>query len=277
MPLSLSRRELIAGMAGAAVASAPAAARAENRAEYFEVTDTVVPLAELDPAHEGLRIAQLSDLHVGDGTPDGRLIAAVRRVNEENPDLVLLTGDFVTHSTKPIAHIPVVLEGLRAPTFAVLGNHDHHVDAQAVRKAVTKMGYEVLENSHTVTRIRGAPLCVLGVDDGQTRHDDVAETFKGAPAGGTRLVMLHTPPTANKLPAWASLAVFAGHTHGGQIHIPGLTEAVFRRVGQPYVRGRYAVRGNHLYVNRGLGFGSGGALPRVGSDPEVSFFTLRRA
>jgi predicted MPP superfamily phosphohydrolase len=277
MRRSLSRRELIAGMAGAAVVGSPAAARAENRAEHFEVTHTVVRLRELDPAHEGLRIAQLSDLHVGEGTPDGRLIAAVRRVNEEKPDLVLLTGDFVTHSARPISHVPIVLEGLSAPTFAVLGNHDHHVDAKAVRKVVEKMGYQVLQNAHTVTRIRGAPLCVLGVDDGQTRHDDVPETFKGAPERGTRLVMLHTPPTADKLPEGQSLAVFAGHTHGGQIHIPGLTEALFRRVGQPYVRGRYAVRGNHLYVNRGLGFGSGGALPRVGSDPEVSFFTLQRA
>jgi predicted MPP superfamily phosphohydrolase len=277
MPLSLSRRQLIAGMAGAAAAGAPAAARAENRAEHFEVTDTELRLAELDPAHEGLRIAQLSDLHVGNGTPDGRLIAAVRRVNEEKPDLVLLTGDFVTHSAASIAHIPIVLEGLKAPAFAVLGNHDHYVDARAVRKSVEKMGYEVLQNEHTVTRVRGAPLCILGVDDGQTRHDHVGNTFKGAPEGGTRLVMLHTPPTANKLPEGLGVAVFAGHTHGGQIHVPGLTEALFRRVGQPYVRGRYDVRGNHLYVNRGLGFGSGSALPRVGSDPEVSFFTLRHA
>jgi predicted MPP superfamily phosphohydrolase len=274
MPLRLSRRQFVAGLAGAAALPA-AKAHADNRAEYFEVTETTLRLPGLDPAHDGLRVAQLSDLHVGDGTPDGRLIAAVRRVNQAQPDIILLTGDFVTHSEKAIPHIPLVLEGLTAPTFAVLGNHDHWVDARGVRKSIEKMGYEVLQNRNTVLRLRGAPLCVLGVDDGKTRHDDVAATFQGAPARGSKLVLIHSPPTANKLPEGQGLAVFAGHTHGGQIHLPGLTEAIFRRVGQPYVRGAYAVRGNHLYVNRGLGFGAGGRLPRIGSDPEVSLFTLR--
>jgi predicted MPP superfamily phosphohydrolase len=276
MPVSLTRRQFVAGLAGLAALRA-GEARAENQNEHFEVTDTTLKLQGMDPAHDGLRIAQLSDLHVGDGTPDGRLILAVRKVNEAKPDLVLLTGDFVTHSAKPIDHIPLVLKGLDAPAYAVLGNHDHWVNAAKVRKGVEKMGYAVLQNEHTVVQMKGAPLCILGVDDGKTRHDDVAATFKGAPKDGTRLVMLHSPPTANKLPENQHLAAFAGHTHGGQVHIPGLTEMLFRGVGQPYVRGAYRVRGNQLYVNRGLGFGKGSTLPRIGSDPEVSLFTLRVA
>ena len=251
--------------------------RHRARPEAYEVTDSELWLSVMDPAHDGLRIAQLSDLHLGPGTPDQRVLDAVARVNAGRPDLVLLTGDFVTRSPKAIARIGDLLKGLTPPVYVVLGNHDHWVDARGVRRELELLGYTVLQNRHTVTRLRGAPLSVVGIDDAVTFNDDVAASFKGVSRRGTRLVLAHSPPTADKLPENGGLACFSGHTHGGHFHVPGLTDAFFRAARQPYVRGLYPVRGNLLYVNRGLGFGAGGPIVRFRSEPELSFFTLRAA
>jgi len=144
-----------------------------------------------------------------------------------------------------------------------------------VRTELEKLGYTVLQNAHTVTRVKGAELTVLGLEDSTTHHDDVDATFKGAAAAGSRIVLAHTPTAANKLPAWQDLVCFSGHTHGGQISVPRVTEGIFKRAGQPYIRGLYSVRGNQLYVNRGLGFGRGSLVPRLNSEPELSLVTLR--
>jgi predicted MPP superfamily phosphohydrolase len=208
-------------------------------------------------------------------TPDARVRAAVAEINALAPDLVILTGDFVTYSRRPMPLVGGLLAGLDAPTLAVLGNHDHFVDAAQVTGSLEGCGYAVLRNQHTVLRVRGAPLTVLGVDDGGTRHDDVARTFSGAAKDGTRLVLTHNPVTARKLPERDGLVCFSGHTHGGQIVIPPVTDALARAFGQPYIRGRYEVAGNQLYVNRGLGWGRSQDFLHHGSEPELSLFTLR--
>ena len=158
----------------------------------------------------------------------------------------------------------------------MLGNHDHWVHPEQVSAALASCGYLVLQNEHTIVRVRGADLTVIGVDDGLTGNDDVEAAFDGAPKHGSRLVLAHTPPTVEKLPRNLNLVQFSGHTHGGQFMVPGVTKAIFKLAGQPYVRGLYQVNGNLLYVNRGLGFGHGGPLLRLGSHPEVAFFTLLR-
>jgi hypothetical protein len=245
--------------------------------DHFSLTENVLHIPGLHPSHEGLRVAQLSDVHVGMATSSVRIRRAVEYVNAAAPDLVFLTGDYVTHSPKPLPRVPELLAGLKGPVFVVLGNHDHWVNAPYLRNGFERLGYTVLQNEHRVVNVRGAPACVLGIDDGVTRRDDVEATFRGAPASGTRLVLAHTPPTIEKLPAHAGLVQFSGHTHGGQFVVRGLTEAIFRRAGQPYISGHYTVNGNQLYVNRGLGFGFGGMYLRRGSQPEVAFFTLHAA
>jgi predicted MPP superfamily phosphohydrolase len=270
-----NRRQLLVG--AGALALAGIAHAGTPRRETFQVTEHELPLPGLDPAHDGVRVAHLTDLHIGLSTPDGRITAAVRAINEARPDLVLLTGDFVTASRRPLTRVGRLLAGLLPPTLAVLGNHDHWVDAAAVRRDLEANGYAVLQNTWTSLRIHGAPLAVVGVDDGRTGRDDVPRALAGLPAEGGRLVMMHTPPTALKLPAGAGLACFAGHTHGGQLQIPRLTDALVRRAGQPFVKGWYRVAGNPLYVNCGLGYGLGGPAVRLNAPPEVAFFTLRAA
>ncbi len=245
--------------------------------DHFALNEYELHVPGLNPAHEGLRVAQLSDIHVGQATSDVRIRRAVMAVNASSPDLVFLTGDYVTHSPKPLPRVREVLAGLNGPVYVVLGNHDHWVNAPYLREGFERLGYTVLQNEHRVVNVRGAPATVLGVDDGRTGRDDVKATFRGAPTSGTRLVLAHTPPTVEKLPEYGGLVQFSGHTHGGQFVVRGLTEAIFKRAGQPYIRGHYTVRGNQLYVNQGLGFGFGGPYLRRGTEPEVAFFTLRAA
>lgn len=272
----LSRRNVLSALTAATFA--PAAARAERKliaSEYFEVNELEVFLTNLDPAHDGLRLAQLSDLHIGSGVPDGRVIAAVRALNDAKPDVVALTGDFVTTKRDPYERVPQLMGNIAAPAFAVLGNHDHWSNADGVKDGLIGVNIEVLQNQNTTVRVRGADLTVIGIDDSTTRNDDVEASFKGAKTG-SRVVLTHTPSCAKRLPAWEDLLCLSGHTHGGQWDVPRLTQGLFRTAGQPWYRGSYSVRGNQLYVNRGLGFGSGTRLPRINSDPELTVLTLRR-
>lgn len=259
---------------------APAAARAERRQgrrESFEVTRVEVFLESLDPAHDGVTLGQLSDLHIGSGVPDGRIIAAVNALNDEKPDLAVLTGDFVTSRFDPYERVPQLLERIAPQAWAVLGNHDHWSDAKAVSLGLGRADIGVLQNQHTKVMVRGVELSLIGIDDSTTKNDDVAAAFAGTRKNTSRVVLTHTPACASKLPAWEDVLCLSGHTHGGQWDVPRLTEGVFRRAGQPWYRGHYGVRGNQLYVNRGLGFGRGTRLPRLNSEPEVTLLTLRRA
>ena len=271
----LTRRNLLFSLTSAVMV--PAAARAERRLpgeEYFELTHRELRVPGLDPAHDGLTVAHLTDLHIGRDVPDTRILAALEAVNAAKPDLVALTGDFVTSQRDDYDHVPYLLGRLERPAFAVLGNHDHWSDAAAIRARLEAMNVTVLQNAHTVTRVRGVDFTVLGMDDDTAKHADPDATYKGSQAG-SRLVLTHTPAGAAKLPHGTRDLVLSGHTHGGQWNVPGLTQGVFLGVGHRWFRGMYRVRDNMLYVNRGLGFGRGTRLPRIDSEPEVALFTLR--
>ncbi len=269
----LSRRQLL--LAGAGFPLAAEAKPAPSWRQFaLESRTLVVP--GLHPLHRGLKVAQLSDVHVGDATPDSRILRAVADVRAAMPDLVVLTGDYVTTKRDPLERVPELLRDFGAPTFAVLGNHDHWSDAEHLRRGLTRNGFEVLQNAHSVLELKGAPLTVIGVDDGVSKHADVTRALDGVRAEGSRLVLTHTPNTASLLPQGLG-AVFAGHTHGGQLYFPGLTPALWKVAGMPFVRGHYQVRGNSLYVNRGLGFGRDIRYARMNSEPEVTLFTLEAA
>lgn len=269
----MSTTALLAGFAASAAVIARGTFRHRT---FFEQTHTELAVKGLHPKHDGLRIAQLSDIHIGFSTPAARIRAAVEAVNAANVDLVALTGDYVTRSMRPIPQISQLLSGLKAPVFAVLGNHDHWVNAHGVSTHLRRVGCTVLQNEHAFIILRGASLCVIGIDDERSGNDDVTAAFKGAPKSGSRLVLTHTPPTVRQLPRNAGLLCLTGHTHGGQIKLPGITRRLLHKMGQPYERGMHRVNGNYVYVNRGLGYGMGGAALRIGSKPEVSYFTLRK-
>jgi predicted MPP superfamily phosphohydrolase len=260
-----------AGAAGAIPLVADAAAEAPD-AEHV-----TFELPGLDPAHDGLRVAQLSDLHVGPKTRPELIRAAVAAANGFRPDLVVLTGDFLSHRRREVADLRDQLGGLAAPTVAVLGNHDVWVDPGGAAAALRGHGYEVLENAWTTLRLRGAPLPLVGVGDQLTRREDVPRAVAGLPAGVTPLVLAHAPRTADRLRALdRPVLCLSGHTHGGQINLPIVTPLLLGMLArEPYLAGRFQLGKVQLYVNRGIGVS--GLRVRVNSRPEVTLATLRVA
>jgi predicted MPP superfamily phosphohydrolase len=243
------------------------------------VTRHDVAIRGLDPRHDGVRIAQLSDIHVGNLTPAAHIRAAIDAANAAEPDLIVLTGDYVCWRRHEAELAGYQLEGLRAPrVLAVLGNHDYFTHGAGVRAALERNGYEVLRNRTTVADVRGAPLAVVGVDDPVTRHDDLDAAFAGAPADVTKVVLCHSPDRGPDLAARGAALVLSGHTHGGQIYVRGITDRIMKKIGLRYRRGRYDLSdGATLYVTPGVGFS--GVTRRVGegTDAEVAVLTLRAA
>jgi hypothetical protein len=271
MERGISRRDFLKGAAAAAVAGAALPARAESVDVTPEPHEIVVP--DLDPAHDGLRVAQLSDIHVGPLTPEGRIRAAVEMANAFRPDLVVMTGDYLVRDPAGVTLLREQLGGLAAPTLATLGNHDHWADPRGATAALEHLGYGVLENENTTLTLRGAPFTVIGIDDLWTRSADPPKAMKGA-ATGSRLYLAHVPRTAELLAIWGKpMLVLSGHTHGGQVNVPLLTPAIRWIVREHYSQGLYEVEKVKLYVNRGVG--NVGVGLRLNAAPEVSLLTLR--
>ena len=273
--MSLTRRDFLKGAAAAALAGTalPAPARTAERAHPEQ---PVFTLPDLDPAHDGLRIAQLSDFHVGERTRPETIRDAIARANAFEPDLVVLTGDYLCRNRSGIGLMREILGGLAAPTVAVLGNHDHWVDARGAARSLTALGYAVLRNQNTTLTLRGAPFTIIGIDDLLSGQARPREALAGA-ASGSRLVLAHGPKTADQLRRLGQpLLCLSGHTHGGQINIPGLTSLMLRALAhEPYDRGLFRLGAVQLYVNRGIG--NSALRIRVNSDPEVTLAVLRRA
>jgi uncharacterized protein len=268
-----SRRDFLKGALACAAASAavPAAASGHD-APAIERPTFVLP--GLDPAHDGLRVAQLSDLHVGDRTPPERIRAAIADVNAYRPDLVVLTGDYLCGERRGLGLMQEQLGGLEGPVVAVLGNHDHWVDGPGAARVLTAHGYSVLRNQNTTLVLRGAPFTVIGIDDLLTRHARPKEALVGA-RRGSRLALAHGPKTADHLRRLGERVLcLSGHTHGGQVNIPGFTRFMLRAFAhEPYDRGLFRLGGVQLYVNRGVG--NSALRIRVNSAPEVTLATFR--
>ena len=273
-PHVLTRRSFLKATAALAVASTTTPARAQSLEARLETPVFTVP--DLDPAHDGLRIVQLSDLHCGAPTPAVRIVDAISRANELRPDLVVLTGDYLCRDPGDVDRTRTLLGGLDAPTVAVLGNHDHWVDADGATEALERNGYAVLRNQHTTLTLRGAPFTVIGIDDLLTGHARPADALAGT-RRGSRIVLAHGPRTADQLRRLGDpLLCFSGHTHGGQVNVPVFTPILLRALAhEPYARGAYRVGPVQLYVNRGVG--NSALRIRVNSEPEMTLATLRAA
>jgi len=266
-----SRRDFLLGTVATAAAGASLPALADDGEVTPEHHEIVVP--ELDPAHDGLRVAQLSDLHVGSLTPVERIRAAIAAANAFRPDLVVLTGDYLTRDPGGVTLMREQLGGLEAPTLGTLGNHDRWVDPGGAGAALEHLGYGFLENENTTLTLRHAPFTVVGIDDLWTRSADPVRAMKGA-APGSRLYLAHVPRTADHLAIWGTpMLLLSGHTHGGQVNVPLLMPALRWLAREPYIDGLYEVGKVQLYVNRGVG--NVGLGWRLNAPPEVSLLTLR--
>ncbi len=234
-------------------------------------------IEDLDPRHDGVRIAHLSDVHVGRMTPEDHVRRAVDLANDAGADVIALTGDYVNWSRSEIPLMKDQLGGLSARRVAVtLGNHDYFTSARRVAEGMRQNGYDVLRNQHTTVEVNGAPLHLVGIDDPVTRHHDIDQSFRGVPKAGTRVVLCHCPEQADAIAAQGAHLILSGHTHGGQIYLQGVTDRLIRRMGRRYRAGFYDVGDSSLYVSAGVGFSGVRVRVGPGTRAEVGVFTLRR-
>ena len=238
--------------------------------------DHEVRVVDLDPRLDGVRIAHLSDIHVGKLTPAEHVRHAVDLANAAEPDLIVMTGDYVCWRRSEIPLIEEQLAGLRARrVLTTLGNHDYFTSARRVTEALNGNGYELLRNQNTTVDFDGATLSIVGIDDPVTRHDDLPAAFSGA-NHGARLVLCHCPESADDIVEHGADLILSGHTHGGQIYLEGITDRIIRRMGRRYRSGFYEVSGAPLYVTTGVGFSGVTVRTGPGTAAEVAVFTLRR-
>jgi predicted MPP superfamily phosphohydrolase len=258
------------------------------RAAWFEPRRLVVRRRTIAPsqwpsAFDGLSLAVISDLHSGAPHVDAdRVGDVVARVNRERADIALLLGDFVdpeVHGARPVTPEAVAerLRGLdaRLGSFAVLGNHDWRNDGERIAAALRRVDIPVLEDDAVELRVRGRPLWIAGVADLREREPDVAATLAPIPAADPVILLSHDPDLFPRVPARVALTL-SGHTHGGQVDVPGLRDVVVpSRFGGRFRAGHIVEGGRHLYVTSGIG--TSGWPIRLRRPPEVVVLTLRAA
>ena len=207
-----------------------------------------------------MRIAHLTDQHFGRVTPHSVQEAAIELANEQEPDLVVITGDFVCHSQAYLDELEQSLKKLKAPVVGVLGNHDHWSGAHAVRKALARAGVAVLDNAHTVITLRRQELQIVGLDDAYTGHADIEKATKGLRDDLPTIGLSHIAEEADHLWEKGVPLVFSGHTHAGQVTLARMHEILLGRIiGHKYVHGLYGSRKRAadakgaVYVGAGIG------------------------
>ncbi|MGG6239077.1 metallophosphoesterase [Nodosilinea sp. AN01ver1] len=261
-----------------------------------------VSICDLPGRLEGCRIVQLSDFHFdGERLSLGLLRQAIDRVNDLKPDLIALTGDYVTHDPAPIFELATYLSQLKSRygTVAVLGNHDnrHLGGRRTVLRSLQQAGICTLWND--IAYPLGVDLPVVGLADFWSREFSAAhQVLKALPPSQPRLVLSHNPDSAEVLARWRVDLQLSGHTHGGQIVLPGIGPAAaiiqalqlsplsklsfvphrkrkrLKTVHHwEWVSGLHRVGTNQLYINRGLGTYAPG---RLGCPPEVTVVELVR-
>lgn len=259
-----------------------------------------VAIADLPPHLQGTTLVQLTDFHYDGVRISEKLLAeAIEASNRANPDLVLLTGDFVTDDPSPVRTLAQHLKQLRSRlgTYAVLGNHDlqRPTSKTEVSTALTQVGIRVLWNQ--IDYPLGEDFPLVGLADFWSREFNPASVMDGLDTNLPRIVLSHNPDTAAHLQKWRVDLQLSGHTHGGQIVLPKLGTPVswignlrknvprFIQQGIPFLRancyrvvrhwewarGLHSVGQNLLYVNRGLGTYPPG---RLFCPPEVTVLKL---
>ena len=226
---------------------------------------------------DGYRIGQISDLHCGDQIPEARVARWVARLNAQALDLVAVTGDLIVHGSSHVEAVARALGGLRAKdgAFVSMGNHDYFTDGEHFVRTLEAQGLTVLRNRGVVIQRGQAQLYVAGADDTWTRRHDVELALADRPVDAPTVLLAHDP---NLFPEAARLGVeltLSGHTHGGQLGIPGVRRLSLARFITRWTAGLYRQGRSWLYVNRGAG--TTGPPIRLGAPAELTVLTLRSA
>lgn len=235
----------------------PTSIAADRRVKLRRFAGPAAYVGQMEP----LRIAHLTDQHVGRVTPFSIQREAVALTNAEKPDLVVITGDFVCHSQLYLDQLTELMRLFSAPVVGVLGNHDYWSGADEVRAALARGGVEVLRNQNTTITLRHQKLQIVGLDDAYTGHARRDAAVKGLRPGVPVLGLSHIAEEADGLWPYGVPLVLAGHTHAGQVTVARLQEFVVGKLGgHKYVHGLYGSRHPRddrphgaVYVGAGIG------------------------
>jgi hypothetical protein len=274
----LTRRKFLRyGVLGASLLAAGAYVEGRHERDWIKVTQVSLTLPRLPEAFDGFRLAQFSDIHMDDWMNRSRLQEIVGLVNEQQPDLICITGDFVTFQPKRFAEDLVsALSELSAKegAVAILGNHDHWTNPEIVKDVLKESKIRDLNNRvFTLERGRNR-LHIAGVDDiwvGKQRLDDVTAKL---PSNEAAILLAHEPDYADvSAPTGRFDLQISGHSHGGQVQLPLIGPLHVPHLAKKYPSGRYRIGDMVLYTNRRVGMV--GPHFRFDCRPEITVFTLR--
>jgi predicted MPP superfamily phosphohydrolase len=252
-------------------------ARVEPR--WIEIVRVDVPIRGLPTPWQDFTIAQLSDFHVGPEVKAEDVRRAVEITNELEPDLIVLTGDYVSGSAQHSAACARELAALKAEhgVRAVLGNHDFWTDADVVAANLRQAGLDVLRNEHRRLRVGGADLSttlrpfgraqgrlcpgqdsghslwLVGIEDAWSGKPDLEAALDGVPQGATTVLLAHEPDFADRATGQGISLQLSGHSHGGQVRLPLVGALILPYLAHKYPYGLRQVGEMWLYTNRGIG------------------------
>jgi predicted MPP superfamily phosphohydrolase len=274
----LTRRQFLM-LTGGAAASGVGLYTWRVEPHWLEVVRRPLPIRGLPAALAGKTLAQISDIHVGPRVDDGYVIETFKRLAALEPDIIALTGDFVSHHAEMFAQMDRVYRHFprgRLATVSVLGNHDygagwaHPEIAERVADVAGRHGITVLRNQ--IVDVAG--LQIVGLDDLWANRFDPWVAFSRFDASRPALALSHNPDTVDR-PGWDGYAgwILSGHTHGGQCKPPFLPPPLLPVRNRRYTSGEFALSGGRtLYINRGIGHL---IRVRINVRPEVTLFEMR--
>jgi predicted MPP superfamily phosphohydrolase len=236
-------------------------------------------LPHLSPSFDGLTIAQISDFHLGGWMSRDHMATIAQQVNALNPDVIAITGDFVERPIDP-GLADILIQSLqqfkaRVSILGILGNHDHWSYApRVIRNINAAKNVHLLMNESAVIQRGSDHLYIAGVDDIWEKKNDLTGALKQVPDQAPVILLAHEPDYADEIAKTGRIGLqLSGHTHGGQVRVPGVGALILPHLGQRYQAGLYRVNGMALYVNRGLGMIR--PYVRLNCSPEVTLITLQ--
>ena len=248
----------------------------------FRVREIDIPIPDLEPGLDGLRLLQLTDIHLSPFLSEQDLARVIHTANEIHPHLTVVTGDLISTRGDPLDACLRLLSTLKsdAGTLACMGNHEHFSGAERYAAGQgAELGIRFLRSQNVTLRFGGALLNVAGVD-----YQSISSAHKGYLRGAERLIvpgarnvlLSHSPDVFPTAAAQGYDLTISGHTHGGQVNIEIFSRGINpARFFTPFVYGLYRKGGAAVYVSRGIG--TIGIPARVGAPPEISVLRLRKA
>lgn len=252
---------------------------------FPQVVERRITLRRWPQTLNGFRIALLSDFHYDPTFSIHPLRAAIPKMRALNPDLIVLTGDFVSlpvfskrDAKAAMAAYPCaeLLRQMKAPhgLWAVLGNHDFYTDPFRVAEALHSNQIRLLENSSAPIEANGARFWLAGVTDVLSQTADLNATLHGVPSNEATILLAHEPDYADYVSRFPVDLQLSGHSHGGQVRLPLLPPLYLPELAKKYIAGFYRIGPLSLYTNRGLG--TVGLPVRFDCAPEITLLTLHQ-